>query len=96
MHTLFTRQFSYFLDTSPTAYFAYGRRKNSRTAVPTAAVSIKVKRSIALSGNHLTATVNHMPYGITRCYLSPSSGDFPTFTPAEAGTRFSDPGGMHG
>jgi len=24
------------------------------------------------------------------------SGDFPTFTPAKAGTRFSDPGGMHG
>ena len=24
------------------------------------------------------------------------SGDFPAFTPAEAGTRFSDPGGMQG
>jgi len=24
----------------------------------------------------------------------PDSSDFPTFTPAEAGTRFSDPGGM--
>jgi len=23
-------------------------------------------------------------------------GDFPAFTPAEAGTRFSDPGGMQG
>ena len=28
--------------------------------------------------------------------LPPGSGDFPAFTPAEAGTRFSDPGGMHG
>jgi len=26
----------------------------------------------------------------------PSSGDFPTLTPAEAGTRFSDPEGMQG
>ena len=31
-----------------------------------------------------------------RCYLPPGSGDFPAFTPAEAGTRFSDPGGMQG
>jgi len=22
---------------------------------------------------------NHIPYGITRCYLPPSSGDFPAF-----------------
>ena len=41
--------------------------------------------------NHLTATGNHMPNGITQCHLPPGSGDF---TPAEAGTRFSDPGGM--
>jgi len=37
-----------------------------------------------------------MSYGITQCYLTPSSSDFPDFTPAEAGTRFSDPGGMQG
>ena len=29
-------------------------------------------------------------------YLPPGRGDIPTFTPAEAGTRFSDPGGMQG
>ena len=46
--------------------------------------------------NHLTATGNHMAYGITQCYLPPSSGDFPAFTSAEAGTRFSDPGLMQG
>jgi len=46
--------------------------------------------------NYHTATGNHMPYGITQCYLQPGSGDFPAFTPAEAGTRFSDPGGMLG
>ena len=37
-----------------------------------------------------------MPYGITQRDLLPGSGDFPAFTPAEAGTRFSDPGGMQG
>jgi len=36
--------------------------------------------------------------GITQCYLTPGSGDLPAFrpTPTEAGTRFSDPGGMQG
>ena len=29
-----------------------------------------------------------MPYGITQCYLQPSSGDSSTCTPAEAGTWF--------
>jgi len=37
--------------------------------------------------NYHTATGNHIP---------PGSGNFPAFTPAEAGTRFSDPGGMQG
>ena len=37
-----------------------------------------------------------MPYGITQCYLPPSRGDIPAFTPAKAGTRFSDPEGMQG
>jgi len=32
---------------------------------------------------------NHMPHEITQCYLPPGRGDFPAFTPAEAGTRFS-------
>ena len=30
-------------------------------------------------------------HGITQCYLTPGSGDFAAFTPAEAGSRFSDP-----
>ena len=30
------------------------------------------------------------------CYLSPSRGDIPASTPAKAGTRFSDLGGMQG
>jgi len=46
--------------------------------------------------NYHTATGNHMPYGITQCYLPPGSGDFPAFALAEAGTRFSDPRGMLG
>jgi len=37
-----------------------------------------------------------VPYGITQYYLPPGRGDDPAFTPAEAGTRLSDPGGMQG
>ena len=37
-----------------------------------------------------------MPYEITKCYLPPDTGDIPTYTPGEAGTWFSDPGGMQG
>ena len=44
----------------------------------------------------LTTTGTHMPYRITQCYLPPNRGDIPAFTPAEAGTRLSDPGGMQG
>ena len=33
---------------------------------------------------------------ITQYYLPPGRGDIPAFTPAEAGTRLSDPGGMQG
>jgi len=29
--------------------------------------------------NYHTAMGNHMPYGITQCYLPPGRGDFPTF-----------------
>ena len=54
----------------------------------------KVNTDIAVRNrNYHTATGNHMPYGITQCT---GSGDFSAFTPAEAGTRFSDPGGMQG
>ena len=37
-----------------------------------------------------------MPYVITQRYLPPDRGDIPALTPAEAGTRLSDPGGMQG
>ena len=37
-----------------------------------------------------------MPHGITQCHLSPGRGDIPALTPAEAGTRLSDRGGMQG
>ena len=43
-----------------------------------------------------TATGTHMPHGITQCYLPPGRGDIPALTPAEAGTRLSDPEGMQG
>jgi len=59
-------------------------------------VKVKVKKGIAVRELNLTATGNHTPYGITQCYLPSSRGDFPAFTPAEAGTRFSDPEWMQG
>jgi len=37
-----------------------------------------------------------MSYEITQSYLPPGRGDLHAFTPAEAGTRFSDPGEMQG
>jgi len=41
----------------------------------------KGKRTdIAVHGNHLTATRDRMPYGITQYYLPPGSDDFHTFT----------------
>jgi len=43
-----------------------------------------------------TATGTHMPDGMTQYYLPPGRGDIPALTPAEAGTRLSDPGGMQG
>ena len=43
-----------------------------------------------------TAMGTHVPYGTTQCYMPPGRGDIPTFTLAEAGTRFSDPGGIQG
>ena len=43
-----------------------------------------------------TATGTHMPHVITQCFLPPGRGDIPALTPAEAGTRLSDPGGMQG
>jgi len=43
-----------------------------------------------------TTTRTHMPHGITRCNLPPGRSDIPALTPAEAGTRLSDPGGMQG
>jgi len=67
------------------------------SAVPELCVCcILSKADIAVRENHVTATGNHMPYGITQCYLPATSADFPAFTPAEAGTRSSDRGGMQG
>jgi len=46
--------------------------------------------------NHHTTTGNHIPYGITQCYLPSGSSDFPAFTPAKAGARFGHHRGMQG
>ena len=40
-----------------------------------------------------TGMGTHVPNGITQCYLPPGRGDILALTPAEAGTRLSDPGG---
>ena len=39
----------------------------------------------------LTATGTHVPHGITQCYLPPGRDGIHALTPAEAGTRLSDP-----
>ena len=39
-------------------------------------------------------SIHHWTPGTTQCYLPPGRGDIRAFTPAEAGTRFSDTGGM--
>ena len=59
--------------------------------------SVKVKvNGVQQFARRLTDTGTHVPYGITQYYLPPGRGDIPAFTPAEAGTRLSDPGGMQG
>ena len=59
------------------------------------AVVSRLKADIALPGEepHLRATGRHLPYGITRCYLPPDTGDAPRLTLAmQAGIRFIFPG----
>jgi len=62
-------------------------------AVPRALVGI-------VYGYRLAKFAGHLPhrYGNSRAIWdhTPSRGDIPAFTPAEAGTRLSDPGGMQG
>ena len=55
--------------------------------------TITIKISVTLPHRY---TGTHMPYGITQCYLLPGRDDILAFTPAEAVTRFSYPGGMQG
>jgi len=77
------------------SYLAEYEQSFNRTTV-TLVKKKMVKKGKAVRELHLTATGNHIPYGITQCYLPPGRGDFPAFTPAEAGTQFSDPEGMQG
>jgi len=53
----------------------------------------KGKRSIAALKTPRRYGNSH---AITRCYLPPDRGDIPALSPAEAGTRLSDPGWMQG
>jgi len=50
----------------------------------------------SLTCHTATGTGIHVPYRIAECYLPPDRADIPAFTPAEAGTRLSDPRGMQG
>jgi len=55
----------------------------------------KGKQDLAI--RELTSPLREITYHMgSQCYLPPGRGDFPAFTPAEAGTRFSDPEGMQG
>jgi len=61
-------------------------------------VKINVKYTDIAVGSltcHTTTGTNIGPisYRITQCYLPPDRCDIPVFTPAEAGSRLSDPGG---
>ena len=54
----------------------------------------KVNTDIAVRNrNYLTATGNHMPYGITQCYLPPGSGDFPPLPHPELVLNLATPEG---
>ena len=60
-------------------------------------VKVKVKGAYSSLQAGLPSPLQELTYdGITQCYLPPGRGDIPAFTPAEAGTRFSDHGGMQG
>ena len=60
-------------------------------------LKVKVKGAYSSLQAGLPSPLLELTYhGITQCYLPPGRGDIPAFTPAEAGTRFSDPGGMQG
>ena len=58
-------------------------------------VKVKVKRRVAVCRQAFDHRYGNS-HRIIQCYLPPGRGDIPAFTPAEAGTRFSDPGGMQG
>ena len=70
-------------------------RAISDGSYPAGAIGKVYVYSSSPSTSH-TATGTHMPYGMAQCYLPPGRGDLPAFTPANAGTRFSYPGGMQG
>ena len=102
-HTIFTKQHSSVLHTThwvcPSICLLQSLTVSKRleilsTFTPPSQSKWKRKSDIAVRNRkQLTETRNHMPYGITQRYLPPGSGDFPIFTPAETGTRFSDPRG---
>ena len=71
------------------------RRALCPAATANKVTRIVYSRTLTDRSRH-TATGTHVPYGITQCHLPPGRSDIPAFTPAEAGTRLSDPGGIQG
>jgi len=53
----------------------------------------KEKKAYSSLQADLPSPLRELTYEITQCYLPPGRGDIPAIIPAEAGTRFSDPGG---
>jgi len=45
-------------------------------------VTVRKLTGYSSSQTHLIAVGTHRPYVIMQCYLSPSRGDYPPFTPA--------------
>jgi len=59
-------------------------------------IKVKVKgkgKCIAVCINTYTATGNHLPYGITQCYLPPGRGDFPPLTQPKLALDLATPKG---
>jgi len=65
------------------------------TFIPHFTLHSAEKIRIEFSANYPLTTLR-IPQNTPSRYLRPGKGDIPAFTPAEAGTRFSDPGGMQG
>ena len=78
-----------------------GRSQQSslQAAVVLSIVTLQTKVKVKASAQQLSSNLGSPLRGLAchgimiQCQLPPGRGDIPAFTPIEAGTRFSDPGG---